>query len=122
MKSETKLMLSTLIVAAAGALTMTPVLADGHHTERLNAQFAPSKLTRAEVRAEVIAAQRAGTLVRSEHDAVRALESSYKSVRSRTEVATEAREANRLGLLSPRWTDLDGSSLRTEARVQIAAK
>lgn len=37
MKSATKMMLTTLVVAAAGALSAMPAQADGHHTEQLNA-------------------------------------------------------------------------------------
>lgn len=118
MKPETKLLLAALVATAAGALTMTPAHADGHHTEQLNAQFAPSTLTRAEVRAELLAAQRAGTLIRSERDAARARDESFKSVRTRAEVAAEAREANRLGLLAPRWTHLDeGFQSRTATKL-----
>lgn len=58
MKSAAKLMLSTLVIAAAGALTGTPAQAGTHPTEWLDAQFKPSTRTRAEVRAEALEANR----------------------------------------------------------------
>jgi hypothetical protein len=42
MKRATSLMLSTLLIAVAGALTGMPAHADDHPTELLNAQLAPS--------------------------------------------------------------------------------
>jgi hypothetical protein len=62
MKFATRLTLSTLIVAAAGAFALPPAHADGRHTEQLNSQFQPSTRTRAEVAAEAREANRKGQL------------------------------------------------------------
>ena len=102
MKSATKMMLSTLMIAAAGALTGTPAHADGHHTEQLNAQFLPSTVTRAQVRAELLSAQRDGSLVRTERNAEHGPDVRSASTRSRAEVKAEAAEANRRGQTAPR--------------------
>lgn len=91
MKTALPLMFATAIVAAASAVT-TPALADGSHTEQLNAQFAPSTRTRAEVRAEALAAVRKRTLARFGDPA-----SSSTSAPTRTsvDVAAQANEAAR---------------------------
>lgn len=107
MKSDTKLMLTTLAVAAAGAFVTIPAHADGHHTEQLNAQFVPSSVTRAQVRAELLAAQREGRWLQGEREIERALGQAFVSIRSRAEVRAEAAEANRHGLLAPRLARLD---------------
>jgi hypothetical protein len=91
MKSTLPLMFATVIVAAAGAVT-TPALADGYHTEQLNAQFAPSTRTRAEVRAEALAAARKRTLARFGDPAS---SSTSASTRTSLDVAAEAQEAAR---------------------------
>lgn len=101
MNTPTRLMLSTLFVAVAGALTSLPAHADGHHSEQLNAQFTPSTRTRAEVRAELLAALRDGSLVFSEYGSARSRPQAFTSTRSRAEVAAEAREANRKGAMQP---------------------
>ena len=107
MKSATKTLLSTLVIAAAGALTGTPVQADGHHTEQLNAQLIkPSTVTRAQVRAELKAAQQDGSLVRSERDAEHGPDRVFGSTRPRAAVAAEAAEANRSGRMAPRIDQL----------------
>jgi hypothetical protein len=62
MKFATRLALSTLMVAAAGAFVVPPAHADGRHTEQLNSQFQPSTRTRAEVAAEARDANRKGQL------------------------------------------------------------
>lgn len=116
MKFATKLSLSTLMIAAASALVVQPAHADGRHTEQLNAQFAPSTTTRAEVRAELLAALRAGTVAHTTQELERHQQTPFQATRTRAEVAAEAREANRLGRLAPRTIDVDVSPLALASR------
>ena len=58
MKSATKLMLSTLMIAAAGALIGTPAQAGTHPTEWLDAQIRLAAQSRAAVKAKAVEAKR----------------------------------------------------------------
>lgn len=120
MKFATKLTLSTLMIAAASALVVQPAHADGHYTEQLNAQFHPSTRTRAEVRAELLAALRAGAVAHSTSDVERQQQPSFQSTRTRAEVAAEAREANRRGQLAPRTLEIDVPALAQAPRKTAA--
>jgi hypothetical protein len=111
MKSVTKTMLSTFVIAAAGALTGTLAQADGHHTEQLNAELLkPSTVTRAQVRAELKAARQDGSLARSERDAERGPDLAFGSTRTRAAVTAEAAEANRSGRMARRTDPLAAST------------
>jgi hypothetical protein len=107
MKFATKLALSTLMLAVAGALVVRPAHADSH-TERLNAEFKPSTLTRAEVRANLLLALRTGTAGHTTREGEPVAQTPFRSTRTRAEVAAEAREANRLSQLAPRAVAFDG--------------
>jgi hypothetical protein len=88
MKSATKLMLSTLAIAAAGAMVGTPAQADTLPNEWLDAQIGLAAHARAAVNAEAVAALR---------DAEDARDPTLASTATRTRAAVkaEAVDANR---------------------------
>ena len=116
MKSATSLMLGTLAIALTGTLASPSVLAgSGKHasmpehrafTYGENASMPDysnfvSTKTRAEVRAEAIAARLAGVFTYGENASMLD-HSSFVSTKTRAEVVAELREARRLGLLPSR--------------------
>ena len=66
MKTSTKLILSALAMAGAGLVASPALARDGEHAAQPSESAPASTLTRAEVRAEVIRAQRAGELTYGE--------------------------------------------------------
>ena len=60
----------------------------------------PSTLTREQVRAELLQAQRAGLIVNGDTAVERVLYADFKSTRSRAEVRAEAVQARRDGALT----------------------
>ena len=84
--------------AAAGFLSAAGAHAEpaADYQELLNYQHYVSTRTRAEVRDEVVAARRAGTLGFGERDEERRAQRDFKSTKTRQQVALEATEANRL--------------------------
>lgn len=100
------------VVAGAGAaafLSAAGARAEpaDEYQELLNYQHYVSTLTRAEVRDEVIAARRAGTLGIGERDAERQAQRNFKSTKTRQQVALEASEASRLRHQRPRSGEAD---------------
>ncbi len=116
MKSATPLMLGTLVIALAGVLASPSALAgSGKHaslpgpstfTYGENASMPDyssfvSTTSRADVRAEAIAARRASVFTYGENASMPD-PSSFVSTKTRAEVVAELREAQRLGLLPSR--------------------
>jgi hypothetical protein len=108
MKSTVKLMLVTITAAAAGMLASPAALAESMVRYGENAgmpeqgNFVSTK-SRAEVRAEAIAATRSGATARSDGEIERELTAGFKSEKTRAQVVAETREARRLGLMEYRY-------------------
>jgi Domain of unknown function (DUF4148) len=108
MKSNIKLMLATITAATAGLFASPAVLAESMVRYGENAgmpeqgNFVSTK-SRAEVRAEAIAATRAGTTARSDGEIERELTAGFQSEKTRAQVVAETREARRLGLMDYRY-------------------
>jgi hypothetical protein len=102
MKPSTPLMLATLAVASIGAFASPAALArDGEHASMPDHSTFVSTKTRAEVRAEAIAARQAGLIAYGD----RALTPEFDrfvSTKTRAQVTAELREAMRLGVLPSR--------------------
>jgi Domain of unknown function (DUF4148) len=102
MKSATPLMLATLAVASIGAFVSPAALANGgeHATMPDYSTFVSTK-TRAEVRAEAIAARQAGLIAYDDRGLPPDLER-FVSTKTRAQVIAELRETQRLGLMPAR--------------------
>jgi hypothetical protein len=111
MKSTAKLLLVTVTAAAAGMFASTAVLAEspasvvryGENASMPEQGNFVSTKSRAEVRAEAIAATRAGSNARSDGELERQLTAGFKSEKTRAQVVAETREARRLGLMDHRY-------------------